>query len=122
MFYFGDVIRSPASYNLALEQAVLFEAILFEAIEVEWADALAVAMDIDFRATGRVIVQPPEVEAFVRRLLVDHDLPQIPPGPRDSDHATINLESLLWRLRMVREADDDCTYVRNDGATGQNVR
>ena len=122
LFYFGDVMRSPAPYDLAPQQAVLFEAKIREAIEVQCSHALAVAMEIEFRATVRLIVQPPAVEAFVRRVLVDSDFPQILLAPRDSDHATINLESLLWRLRTVHEAENEFLYVRKDVGTGQNVR
>ena len=69
-----------------------------------------------------MIVPPPAIEAYVRRVLVDRDLLQISLGPRGFDHATIDLDSLLWRLRMVREADKDWLYVRNDSAKEQSVR
>ena len=57
LYYFADVMHAPEAYVLDAEGVEVFFANLEADAEFEWAHCLAVALETEFRVTGRVILQ-----------------------------------------------------------------
>ena len=122
LYYFGDVLRSPESYDLEGDDLALYTSNLARAAEFEWAHCLAVALEADFRATGRVIIQPPTIAMFIRQHLIDRPIPGIQMGPIEEAQEPINVGALVDRLERVANLTDDYLYGRVDNATNVQVR
>ena len=124
MYFFGDVMRDPGAYGLTEEDAVLYEENLRDAAEFEWAHCLAIALEADYRATGRVVVQQPAVPAFIRRHLVDRQVPAIMLGnlPGGGPPSAIDVPALLARVEGAVGLAQEYLYFRVDNAANSTMR
>lgn len=122
LYYFGDVLRSPSAYNLHDDVRRRFVLNLGYAASFEWAHCLAVALESDFRATGRVIQQPSSVPAFIHRFLLGLQVPAIRMGTEDEAQPPIDVRALVDRLERAAALSEDFLYFRVDRPTGIQVR
>ena len=54
LYYFWELIHAPETYCVTDAEVELFRHKLTEASELKWACCLVIALEADFRATGRV--------------------------------------------------------------------
>ena len=94
-------MHAPEAYGLDAEGAEVFFANLEAAAEFEWAHCLAVALETDFRVTGSVILQSPEVSALLQQHLVDRQVPPLLLGTPAGGVEAVDVPALLRRLESA---------------------
>ena len=123
LYYFADVLEVPEAYGLAAPSDVaLFRENLLQAVDLEWAHSLAVGLEADYRATGRVIRQPSAIAAFLRARLIEREVPALNLGNADGQGVSpIDVAALVARLEGVATLTDEYLYYRVDNATAATV-
>ena len=88
---------------------------------------MAVALESDFRATGRVVRQPASIPRFLRQQLLGRQVPRVnlgvvaATGNEQNTVIAIDVDALVRRLEHMLEIGDEYLYYRVDNASSSTM-